>query len=47
MAFEVIFSRTQDKTIKLSERTRLANAAKADLLFQYINAHENPSIRGF
>ncbi len=46
--FEVIFSRTQDKTIKLSERTRLANAAKADLFVSiHINAHENPSIRGF
>lgn len=46
--FEVIFSRTQDKAVKLSDRTKLANAAKADLFVSiHINAHENPAINGF
>ncbi|MBD5553651.1 MAG: N-acetylmuramoyl-L-alanine amidase [Desulfovibrio sp.] len=46
--FEVIYSRKQDKTVGLSERTRMANAAKADLFVSiHVNANDNPSANGF
>lgn len=46
--FEVVYSRSQDKTIKLSERTKLANAARADLFVSiHINAHEKAAVNGF
>lgn len=45
---EVIYSRDKDKTIPLSQRTKLANASKADLFISiHINAHENHLINGF
>lgn len=45
---EVVYTRNQDKTVKLSDRTKLANNAKADLFVSiHINAHENASINGF
>lgn len=45
---EVVFSRTTDKTVSLSDRTRQANRANADLFISiHINAHENPAVSGF
>lgn len=44
---EVIYSRTKDKAVKLSERTRMANAANADLFVSiHVNANENTAISG-
>ncbi len=45
---EVIYSRTRDRAIALSERTRLANVAKADLFVSvHVNAHDNAAVSGF
>lgn len=45
---EVIYSRNADKAVALSERTRMANAACADLFISiHVNANDNPSARGF
>ena len=45
---QVVYSRTRDNAVRLSERTRLANAAKADLFVSiHVNAHDNPGVSGF
>lgn len=45
---EVIYSRKSDRAIPLSERTRLANAAHADLFVSiHVNANEQPAASGF
>lgn len=45
---EVTYSRLKDHTVALSERTRMANAAHADLFISiHVNAHDNPAINGF
>lgn len=45
---EVSYSRTSDRQVKLSERTRMANAAHADLFVSiHVNANDNPSANGF
>lgn len=45
---EVVYSRTTDRQVKLSERTRMANAAHADLFVSiHVNANDNPSANGF
>lgn len=44
---EVIYSRTGDKAVKLSERTRMANSANADLFISiHVNANDNPAVFG-
>lgn len=44
---EVIYSRTKDRAVKLSERTRMANAANADLFVSiHVNANDNPAVSG-
>ena len=44
---EVIYSRSGDQTVKLSERTRLANRGKSDLFISiHVNAHDNAKING-
>lgn len=44
---EVIYSRTKDKAVALSERTKMANVAKADLFVSvHVNANDNPAISG-
>lgn len=46
--FEVIYSRTSDRSLLLSERTARANAAHADLFVSiHVNANDNPSANGF
>lgn len=46
--FEVAYSREKDKSVQLSQRTRQANAARADLFVSiHVNAHDNKSINGF
>lgn len=46
--FEVIYSRKTDKTLGLSERTRMANAAQADLFVSiHVNANDNAQANGF
>lgn len=45
---EVVYSRTKDQTVPLSDRTKLANKAKADLFISiHVNANENKAIHGF
>lgn len=45
---EVVYSRTTDKTVALSERTRMANVAHADLFVSiHINANDNAAASGF
>lgn len=45
---EVIYSRSSDKSVALSERTRMANSVHADLFISiHVNANDNPSARGF
>lgn len=45
---DVIYSRRSDKQVPLSERTRMANKACADLFISiHVNANDNPSARGF
>lgn len=45
---EVVYSRTKDRAVALSERTRLANAAKADLFVSiHVNANDNTAVNGF
>lgn len=45
---EVVYSRKNDRAVALSERTRLANKAKADLFVSiHVNANENKAICGF
>lgn len=45
---EVIYSRKTDKSVPLSERTRMANAAHADLFVSiHMNASENAAASGF
>lgn len=45
---EVLYSRKTDKAIALSERTRMANAAHADLFVSiHVNANDNPAASGF
>lgn len=45
---EVIYSRTTDRSLLLSERTARANAAHADLFVSiHVNANDNPSANGF
>lgn len=45
---QVVYSRSKDNTVALSERTRLANSAGTDLFVSiHVNAHENPQINGF
>ena len=44
---EVIYSRTSDRSLLLSERTARANAAHADLFVSiHVNANDNPSANG-
>lgn len=44
---EVAYSRESDKGVPLSQRTRLANAVKADLFVSiHVNAHDNSSVEG-
>ena len=44
---EVIHSRVKDRAVKLSERTRMANAANADLFVSiHVNANDNPAVSG-
>ncbi len=44
---EVIYSRKRDNAVSLSERTRLANSARADLFVSiHVNASENREING-
>lgn len=44
---EVKYSRRRDATIRLSERTRMANAGNADLFVSiHVNASENSAVRG-
>lgn len=46
--FEVMYTRKSDKSVALSERTRMANSAGADLFISiHVNAHDNPSSSGF
>lgn len=45
---EVNYSRTKDRTVPLSERTRMANVAHADLFVSiHVNANDNASANGF
>ena len=45
---EVKYSRRKDATLRLSERTRLANVGQADIFVSiHINASENNSVNGF
>lgn len=45
---EVVYSRRKDMAVSLSERTRKANAERADLFVSiHVNASENPQINGF
>jgi len=44
---KVILTRTRDQFIALDERTRIANAAKADLFISiHANAHKDPTLSG-
>lgn len=44
---QVVYSRSTDKAIRLSERTAMANAAKADLFVSiHVNAHDKPEVSG-
>jgi N-acetylmuramoyl-L-alanine amidase len=44
---QVILTRTSDQYVSLDERTRIANAAKADLFLSiHANAHVDPSLSG-
>lgn len=44
---EVVYSRTRDTAVSLSERTRRANAARADLFVSvHVNASEDPRVSG-
>lgn len=44
---EVVYSRTKDRAVKLSERTRMANSANADLFISiHVNANDNPAVSG-
>jgi N-acetylmuramoyl-L-alanine amidase len=44
---KVILTRTRDQFIALDERTRIANAAKADLFIAiHANAHKDPTLSG-
>jgi N-acetylmuramoyl-L-alanine amidase len=44
---KVILTRTRDQFIALDERTRIANAAKADLFLSiHANAHKDPTLSG-
>lgn len=44
---EVIYSRTKDKAVALSERTKMANAARADLFVSvHVNANDNTAVSG-
>ncbi len=45
---EVVYSRTRDVSLSLSERTRKANAAGADLFVSvHVNANKDASVHGF
>lgn len=45
---EVVYSRTRDMAVSLSERTRKANAARADLFVSvHVNANQDRSVNGF
>lgn len=45
---EVAYSRRKDMSVSLSERTRRANAERADLFVSiHVNASENPQVNGF
>lgn len=45
---EVIYSRTADRSLQLSERTSRANSAHADLFISiHVNANDNPQANGF
>lgn len=45
---EVAYTRTRDAAVSLSERTRKANAARADLFVSiHVNANDNAGISGF
>lgn len=45
---EVAYSRRKDMSVSLSERTRKANAERADLFVSiHVNASENPQVSGF
>lgn len=44
---EVVYSRTRDRAVSLSERTARANTARADLFVSiHVNAHENRAVNG-
>ena len=46
--FRVVYSRTTDRFLTLSQRTLAANMAKADLFISiHVNSHENPEVTGF
>lgn len=45
---EVVYSRKNDAHVSLSERTRMANAARSDLFVSiHVNANADPSVHGF
>lgn len=45
---EVVYSRLNDKTIPLSQRTKLANKGETDLFVSiHVNANDNTAINGF
>lgn len=44
---DVVYSRDKDKSVPLSMRTKLANAAKADLFVSiHVNAHDDKNVSG-
>ncbi len=44
---EVIYSRTKDKSVKLSDRTKMANSVNADLFVSiHVNANDNTQVSG-